>query len=284
MALNATHRRVDHFMSDAPKHLITLARKCTNRDVIIAVGGDGTLNEVVTGLAESTPRSEPIPPILHLALGSGNDFSATHDTPRSITETLAALTHPKILPIDLGVATINGDDSRTFFANSLGMGLEARAAQEAGAIRWLRGKPLYLAGLLCALKKHQQSHFSVNWRTPDSTNKQWDGDGMLVTIGNGPRSGGGLRLTPDAMANDGVLNIGVLGAVRRIAMLPLMAALLRGKHGDHPAVTLDECLEASIESSVGLPIHTDGEIVHHDATNVRVGVEKGRLRILVRDR
>ncbi len=283
-ALRGAGYSAEVLASDHPRHMIKLATEATQRDLFIVVGGDGTLNEVVQGLAESTPDTELLPPILLLASGSGNDFSATHGTAKDLPEVLSTLRRHRTVNLDLGMARIDKSAKTVFFANSLGLGLEASAVKEAEGFQRLRGRTLYLAGLLKALRRNIDYELTVSWTRPDGNVETWTGESNVVTFGNGPRSGGGFRLTPDAKADDGCLNIGILRAVSRWRMIPLMVALLRGTHGSHRAVRLDECVLASIECSLGLPVHADGEVVHECSQDVSIAIQPGRLRLLVKDR
>lgn len=261
-------------------HAIELANAVADGTLVVAVGGDGTLNEVVRGLTMRTEDGQALPRILHLGYGSGNDFAQTHGTPLSTHELLKALAAPgPTLKLDLGVADL-GPGGVVHFANSLGIGLEARAVAEAASISWARGRLLYLLGLLRALKDNTQPLMDVNWVNSMGEKRQRHERLSLVTFGNGPRSGGGLRLTPDAQADDGWLDIGLLGAMRRFGLLALLPQLLCATHGNNMNVLLDTCRHATVRSKKGLVVHVDGEVLPVPANSIEVKLQPKRLRII----
>ena len=130
------------------------ARRDDAGRVVVAVGGDGTVNSVACGLAGGCTRMAVIP------AGSGNDFARMLGMPRRFAGALDVLADCKPLPVDFArvrVVDARGVNIQSGFVNSLGLGLEARIAARAGRARWLRGFPRYLAAALAELLTDRQN-------------------------------------------------------------------------------------------------------------------------------
>ena len=231
----------------APREAVEIARRASNEaPCVVAVGGDGTAHEVVNGLAQANGRAK----LGIIPVGSGNDLASALGIPTTIDAALDVLMRGRTLRIDLA----RFDDR--WFANSLGLGFEAQVTLESMRIRKLRGFAIYLWALAKAFRHLRCPHLVV--RTDAGT---FEGRKLLVSVGNGPRVGGGFRLTPAASLTDGLLDVCIVDAMSHWNVLRTLPGSIQGTHVHHPAVTMLRTKSLTIESPDGFPFHADGEII-----------------------
>ena len=247
---------------------------------LLVVGGDGTVNEVVNGLADAAPAGATLGPLVVVPAGTGNDFAAMSGAPGTPEEAVGALLGGARRAVDLGRATARseGVPATRRFANTLGAGFEAEVNRSVAEVGWCGGTLRYVVAAITALGRLRSTELVLELDEP--------GDGppthkaTLLSIGNTSRCGGGFRLTPDAVCDDGRLDLLVVGDVGRVQLLGLLPRALRGSHAPHPAVTLARfrSLRASFASSA--PLTVDGEPWLAAASTLEVEVEPQRLALV----
>jgi diacylglycerol kinase (ATP) len=272
-------------VTDGPGHAIELAERAVEHGfrAVCAVGGDGTVSEVVNGLARATPPGESVGPLIAFPTGSGNDFAATTGSPGDVKSLLRVIDQPRRYELDLACTQLHSPsgDSTRFFDNTLGIGFEARVNRESERIHRLRGTLLYLTAALRALRDPGAPYLDITWQAEGGSSETVSGNFLMVTAGNGPRSGGGFYLTPDACHDSGTLELGFVKAIPRRRILRLLPKTLKGSHTSHPAVRIVRCRGFSIRSREPLPIHADGEYLGGDYSSLEVSIEAGRLHLLI---
>jgi len=255
-------------------------------DLVVAVGGDGTVQEVASGLAGSETAFGVVP------VGTGNDFAGAIGMPSKLDEALRILMETPAQPVDLGRVSWQGPDGqkgRRLFTNCLGAGIDAQAAHEAAKFKWFQGRSAYLAGILRTLWM---------WRTPHaemevSIGERWVEEGgaagtlfstgpvLLCEIGNGPTLGGGFRVTPDAVPNDGLLDLCVVRHIPPLRVLSLLPKAIRGTHQGEPEVSTAQTSVVTIRATTGsLPVQADGETVTDAAVWIGIEVWPGALQVV----
>ena len=234
-------------------HATEIAAAAEGYDVLVAVGGDGTVHEVLNGIMA---RPAPDRPALGLVpTGSGNDTRRTLGIPTDITDATLALASGIRRRFDIGVC--NG----VYFNNSFAAGLDARVTAKAVEYKVTTkrsGLWLYLTALL---------HVLFNELYPHHVRVSWDGEAplgidlLIVAATIGPTYGGGFFIAPDALPDDGLLEVCVIDP------LPLLEALLRlpfvifGKHTKMRPVHMSRHVSIIIESDEPLPAQIDGEVM-----------------------
>jgi len=235
-------------------------------DAVVAVGGDGTVHEVANGVLDAGRSALGVVPE-----GSGNDFAHAAGLPLGLREAVARLLDPAPpRPVDAGRV---GD---RWFVNGVGIGLDARVAIEANRARRLRGVGMYLWALARVLRSFTppRARVEVDGRT-------WrEGDLTLVTVGNGLRQGGGFRMNPEALLDDGLLDLCAAFGLSLPQILKLLPRTMRGSHLGLPGVQCTRGARVVVASEDGLPVHADGEIVAEDAREVRIELHPGRLQLI----
>ncbi|HSQ75407.1 MAG TPA: diacylglycerol kinase family protein, partial [Bacteroidota bacterium] len=261
--------------TERPGHATEIARDCVSR-VVVAVGGDGTINEVANALAGSGRTIGIIP------TGSGNDFIKSVGIPKRMESALELLRLGHERVIDAGVvrtgAWKNGSMEYAparYFVNGVGAGFDASVARRVGEIRFLRGTPLYLLAVLQTLGRYQSPEFSC--RT-DST--EWRARKLLIASGNGRCAGGGFYLTPEAEVDDGLLDVCVIDDVSVLKILRLVPRVLAGKLVHDAQVNYQRTKELELSSAERFNVHADGEIVGREVHGVRLKMVASALRIV----
>jgi diacylglycerol kinase (ATP) len=221
-------------------------------DLLVAVGGDGTLNEVVNGVmdADWSGRVAVVP---H---GTANDFASDLGIPSELGPALEIALDGADREVD--VACVNG---RHFVNVSTG-GFGATATEEAPAEAKRMLGPI--AYLITGVKLFAElTPARVRLEAGDET--LFEGEMMLFAVGNGRRTGGGNLLTPRAELGDGLLDVLVVPGMTRMDFLALLPALRSGAHVGDPDVHYFQTSRLVVESEAELSVNADGEPVrgHH---------------------
>lgn len=282
-----TGARLSHTLVETtyPNHAVELA--CAARQaghpIIAAVGGDGTVSEVVNGLYRGTPGGEPVQTLAMFPTGSGNDFVEMLGAAKDPATIAARIRGDHAREIDLGAVTYRADGRQEtrVFDNNLGLGFEAQVTLESYKIRRLKGTLLYVWAALRALRSYAAPRVTVEWEDGQGQMHTRKLIALMVTIGNSPRTGGGFYLTPNAQLDDGLLDLAIARHLPRWRILGLLPKALFGKHTNDPAVEMMTCRRAHITCHDPVPMHLDGEVVSRAVTEVELHVEPGRLRVIV---
>lgn len=250
------------------------ALAATAAGVVVAIGGDGTVHEIVNGLRA---RDGLIGPLAVLAAGSGNDFAANVGMPDDPHELVARLQRHVLRTVDCGRADIDCEHGalQRRFVNDAGLGFEADVVLAAAGARWLRGMPLYLAATLRAVRRQRVVPCDLTYAT-DGGSVREALPILFASACNGPRVGGGLHFAPDASLGDGLVDVLRVTAPSRFATLALLLRLVRRRHRGDRRVRLERCREVAMEPAEPLPVTLDGEVVARRATRLvsRIGTEK----------
>jgi diacylglycerol kinase (ATP) len=250
-----------------PGHAIELARQAKDRcDVVCAIGGDGTVHDVANGLLP-----DPLPLVL-VPCGSGNDFSRLVGCPRTPGELMA------VLDSGTGVRLDVVDCGLRYSVNSCGVGFEAQVAKHSSGTRRVTGLPLYLLAVAKAMREYACPRLSIS--LPGG--EMLTGPKLLVSIGNGVSAGGGFRLTPNAVPDDGMADVCIVQAMSRLKMVRLLPYALTGAHTRLAAVAMRRASELSIRSDDPLPLHADGEYLGDGHRQLSFVVVARRLPVLCR--
>ncbi|MCU1428081.1 MAG: diacylglycerol kinase catalytic region [Actinomycetia bacterium] len=215
---------------------------------IVACGGDGVVSEVAGVAAERGRKLAIIP------TGAGNDFARVlgYDTRHPLIA-IDALEHGTDKVVDLG--SVNG----RLFTCVTATGFDAEANRWANTVTRLRGTTLYVAAVFRTLAVYRPHPFRV---TIDD--HIFDLDAWLVAVGNGPAYAGGMKITPGARMDDGLLDVTLVGAMSPFALLRTFPRVFRGTHVSHPAVQVHRGTHVTIESRDGsgaMDVYADGERV-----------------------
>jgi len=286
----------DSYRSERPGQAVELAERAALRgyDVVVAVGGDGTIHETVNGLMRAGYRNGAYtgPCLGILPLGRGNDFARTFRLQGDIEEVwrrqLAALDGPRH-HVDVG-RLASDDEPPWYFVNMCGAGFDADVAAMANRLpRRLGGALPYVMGIIfnfVALKSRQlEIELSDVIEVSEYTFGGWDNiienrdDGGLVNIrvqeqllltltGIGRFLGGGMMLLPFAEPSDGYLDVMLVRPVGRVRLLRVLGSSFRGEHVAEPEVAYFRARRVMIRGPSGTNFHADGDYVRQEAAVV----------------
>ena len=264
----------DTLLSEHPGHLIELARGAVEggATLVVAVGGDGTLNEVGNGVAGREVDLATIP------LGTGMDFGRTHGIPARFEDAVRVALDGGVRTIDAGrvrYRTWAGEEAERYFANVSSVGMSGAVAQRAnGMSKALGGKVTFFYAL---------TRVFLEWQNTDVTVRVDDGErrGRMhdVVVANGVWHGGGMMLAPDAAPDDGQFDVVLIGDVSKVDFLTTAPKIYKGRHVRHPKVEVLRSARVEVDAPVQLPIELDGEQV--GTTPATFEVVPGALRVRV---
>ncbi|RME89982.1 MAG: diacylglycerol kinase family lipid kinase [Anaerolineae bacterium] len=261
-----------------PTHASDLAEQAGRQgfDLVVAMGGDGTVHEVVNGLMRLPPEQRP--PLGIVPIGSGNDFAHAVGIPDAPADALRLALSGTPQAIDLGRIR-DGSGREEYFDNTLGIGFDAIVTIRSHRLPVVRGFLMYLTAVIQTIILNfdpAQLHVETDRET-------WDLPTLMLTLCNGPREGGGFHVAPDASLDDAVLDYVTIRKVSRPMMFRLIPEVMNGTHGRFRQVRLGTFKKMTLTSDRPLYIHADGEIFAGFGTDLRelsVEVVPGALQVV----
>jgi diacylglycerol kinase (ATP) len=242
-----------------------LAREATVQfECIVAVGGDGTINEVVNGLVGSNVKFGIIP------IGSGNDFAKAIHIPLKLNSAFNSLMALNTRPVDVGKA------GNMYFQNGLGIGFDAWVVQESFKVKRLRGNAIYLYSVFKTIYGYQAPEMEIRY---DDVNRQEKI--FMISVGNGTSMGGGFKLTPFALLDDGLLDLTIIKDLTKWEIYQNLASVYVGKHTRMPQVTTGRTKTLKIDCDQGFAAHVDGELLSLNIKTLEVTIVPKALEIVV---
>ena len=258
-------------LSQAPQDAARIAREITGVDTVIAVGGDGTVHEVLNGLMSRPAHDRPAMTLL--PTGSGNDYRRTLGIATDLSTAVRQIAGGVRKRMDVG--TVNG----TYFANSLSIGMDARVTAKAVELKvttgW-SGLPLYLRALMYVLfKQLYPHHVSVSMDGAEPH----DLDMLLVAFTNGPTYGGGFFITPDAAGDDGQLDMCLIDPLPLAEALWRLPFVIAGKHTRMRPVHMSRHTHVLLTSETPIEGQVDGETMLERSYDI--GVLPAAVEVIV---
>jgi len=260
--------RFEHDITEAPRHAIELARSAARKgyDLIVSVGGDGTVNEVVNGLYDSGTIADVTLGII--STGTGSDYIRTIGVPRHYEDACHRLLGPKKLSVDLGVVEYasGGGRQQRLFVNFAGIGFDAEVVR-ATTLRFksMGGLPAYLLALLTTLLSYKNRDVSLKLDGNTSQKRI-----CAAVMSNGKYGGGSMFLAPDADPTDGLFDVLTIGDVSKPDLLWSLPRIYKGTHLTHPKVTMVRAREVEVVSKQRVSLQADGELLGEAPALVRM--------------
>jgi diacylglycerol kinase (ATP) len=236
---------IGHDAADA----VALSRKAVDDgvDALVALGGDGMAHLALNVVANTRTPLGIVP------AGTGNDLAATLQLPTKDPVAAAGVVADRLMsgsarPMD---AVRVG---QKWFGCVLGAGFDSRVNDRANTMIWPRGRMRYNLAILAELGVFKPLPFRITF----DDEPPWQTDAMLVAVGNAKSYGAGMKVTPNAEVDDGLLDITVLGPLSKPAFLRAFPKVFKGTHVTHPAVTVRRAKVVTVESE-GVTAYADGE-------------------------
>lgn len=246
-------------MTEAPGHARELAKSAVRKgyELVVSVGGDGTVNEVVNGLYDAGNPLEVTLGII--GTGTGSDYIRTVGIPRIYQAACHCLLNPKRRTVDVGVVEYlsQGQMVKRLFVNFAGLGFDAEIVKATTQkFKRLRGTTSYLLGLFTSLVSYQNQKISLTVDGKTSETKV-----CAVLMNNGKYGGGGMFAAPEADLTDGLFDVLVIGDLSKPDLIWSLPRVYKGTHLTHPKVTLKKAREIEVCSAGKLSLQADGELL-----------------------
>ena len=249
----------DYEYTEGVGHAIELARAAASDGYryLVAVGGDGTVNEVANGILRSTNSGDMVLGVV--STGTGSDFARSMSIPRDYASACSCLTSSRRSLIDVGVVEYKskGQTLRRFFVNAAGAGFDAAVVEATARLpKYFGGTVPYLVGLVRALFGYKNK--AVILGVGDKVEAKRI---LSVIVANGDYLGGGMHVAPEASLYDNLLDVVVIGDVGKFELLKALPTIYNGTHVTHPKVSMGKAAYIAVESSERILVHADGELL-----------------------
>ncbi len=254
--------------TEAPGDAVRIARDALDggSGFLVAVGGDGTVHEVVNGMIENDKPVNPDAVFGVVAAGTGSDFIKTFGIPAMPGHAVAHLDGDESFPIDIGKITYveDGGEKIRYFANIAEAGFGSEVVVRARRLpRWL-GPTVYLVAFWLSLRKHRPARVEI-----DLVDRTYEGKMNNLVVANGQFFGGGMKIAPKAAPTDGVLDI-LIDHARKKEAFPMMMKIYKGEHLPHPSIEEAKRARLAVEADRPLLIEADGEVLGHTPATFEV--------------
>jgi len=267
-------------LTESPGHATELTRQALREGagLIIALGGDGTVSEVVNGFFDGEAAVSPAAELAVVCRGSGCDFIRTFGIPKDSQRALRIAAEGAVRTIDLGRVSFTGPDGKPAqrrFANVASAGMTGVAAEIANR----SGKPLgatvaFAWAAVSAIVGYRNARFTVQ-----IDDRRLERVCNNVIVANCRYFAGGMKILPAAEPDDGVLDVLVFGDISKRDLAMNLHKLYRGTHVTHPKAELDRGVRIDVTPDQPLPIEVDGEVP--GTTPASFGIEPAALRLRV---
>jgi len=238
---------------------ISRAAAANGYSVLAAMGGDGTLSEVVNGLMEASEggREKPVK-LAVIPSGTGNDFAVGSGLFATWEEAVRALLRPNVKYMDVFQFSDSAGLSRCV-VNSVGVGYDAYVVKRVSELGSRKiGGLSYMYEALRGLFFFGPARLSLSF--DDEPEVQYEKT-WLCAITNSAIFGGGLKVNPGALTDDGRMNVAFLQGVPRRGLLPLILLVRSGKHVGKKGVVMRDASAIKLSAPDGFPCHVDGDTV-----------------------
>jgi diacylglycerol kinase (ATP) len=216
--------------------------------IVAALGGDGTVSMAANGLLGTGAALAALP------AGTGDDFAKAIGAGK-LNDAIELLADPKTA--DLDVIEVTTGAVKRCFINIAGAGFDSEVNETANGMTVKLGATgTYIVALLKTLSRYSPAAFMIQ-----VGDERIELDAMLVEIGSGRWTGGGMKVLPDAVMNDGILDVCIVEALSKLAFLRAFPRVFLGSHATHPKVRMRTGTRVQVEANRRVLVYADGELV-----------------------
>ena len=276
----------DVAITAAPLDAVLIAEKSVDQyTAVIAVGGDGTIHEVVNGLLRASGEGETIA-LGVIPLGSGDDFAKVIPPETQIggkvfdwQVAVEKIAQGKTKLFDVGrLTTSPSDQNPQYFMNGIDIGFGAQAALNFSTVpSFISGMAAYLAAIIKTLIDYHIPEVSIQI----DDQPPFDQSTTMTVVTNGRCFGSGFWVCPDAIVDDGLLNVMVADGIGRAKILGLIPKIMKGTHVGEPILKNFLAKRVIISSDESFVVEADGEVPYPQTTNLEVQILKRKLRVII---
>ena len=246
-------------------------------DVVVCASGDGTINEALNGLMKAYQSGTRHTAFGVISIGTGNDFSGGMGIPTDLEHSLDALIANKRKKIDLGFARGGDYPDGRYFGNGIGIGFDAAVGTAAEKVRWTRGLPAYLIGVIATV---------FLYYTPPKVRIMVDDEeiiqrSLMISIMNGRRMGGGFQMAPNSQVDDGYFDLCICETASKARIFGLIPYFLKGTQEGQKEIKMRRAKKVTVEVLEGdFPAHADGEMLCYTGKSLIVELLPAEIEIV----
>ena len=276
----------DVVATSAPLEAVSLAEKAHAKySAVIAVGGDGTVHEVVNGLLRASNEGETLP-LGVIPLGNGDDFAKVIPPETAIGSkvfdwrvAVEKITKGETKLFDVGRLTNSpSDKDPQYFMNGMDIGFGAQAALNFTTVpSFLTGMAAYLTAIMKTLIDYRIPKVSI--QIDDQA--PFEQSTTMTVVTNGRCFGSGFWVCPNAIVDDGLLNVMVADGIGRVQILNLIPKIMKGTHVNEPILKNFLAKRVVISADEEFVVEADGEVPYPQTTRLEVQVLERKLRVIV---
>ena len=269
----------DLVCTDHPGHAIALTGQAVQDGVemIVAAGGDGTLNEVVNGLMQARLTGRPLPVLGVLCAGRGNDFSGSIGIPEEIDLACGLLKTGQARLLDIGRVTGGIHPEGRYFINCVGVGFDAVGTIEAAKLPRWGGSLSFLIAILKTIFLYNHAPLA----TIEFGGQTLEQRSLMISIMNGRRLGGQFFMAPDSKPDDGLLDLCIAEQMSSFQILRLVPHFMHGTQASQKTIKTGRAARIQIDGLDGpLPAQTDGEIISTEGRSLLVELLPRQIKVI----
>lgn len=246
-------------------------------DVIVCASGDGTINEALNGIMKARKNGIKNTAFGVISIGTGNDFSGGMGIPTDLEHSLDALITNKRKMIDIGFVKGGDFPEGRYFGNGIGIGFDAAVGTAASKVRWTRGLPAYLIGVIATV---------FLYYTPPKVRIMVDNEeiiqrSLMISIMNGKRMGGGFQMAPNSKVDDGFFDLCICETASKARIFGLIPYFLKGTQEGQKEIKMRRAKRVTVDVLVGdFPAHADGEMLCYTGKALAVDIIPAELEIV----
>jgi diacylglycerol kinase (ATP) len=246
-------------------------------DSVVAVGGDGTANEVLNGLMRAKQAGMGTCVMGMLCVGRGNDFAYGVGIPTDLEAGFQALDQGHRRTIDVGRVVGGLYPEGRYFGNGIGIGFDAVVGFEAVKMTWLHGFPSYLVAVL----KTVFLYYKAPLTTIEYEGQTITQPSLMISVMNGRRMGGGFMMAPEGQPDDGLFDLCIARQVSRARIFGLIPHFLRGTQATQEPIRTGRARRVVVTAVEGvLPAHADGETLCTDGRRLELELLPRQIEVI----
>ena len=274
----------DLVRTEAPWHAADLAQEAVaaGYDGVVAVGGDGTANEVLNGLMRAKQAGAGTCPMGILCVGRGNDFAYGMGVPTELEAGCQALAQGHRRTMDVGRVIGGLYPEGRYFGNGVGIGFDAVVGFEAVKMTRLHGFPSYLVAVLKTIFLYYQAPLvTIEYDGQTAENLVIKQYSLMISVMNGQRMGGGFMMAPQGQPDDGLFDLCIARQVSRARIFGLIPHFLRGTQATQEPIQTGRTRRVVVTAVEGvLPAHADGETLCTDGRRLELELLPRQIEII----
>lgn len=268
-------------LTERPGHALELSRWLAEAGcpLVVAAGGDGTVNEVINGLMQAPTGDRGRATLGVIPVGRGNDFAFGAGIPLALEDACEVVARGMPCPVDIGRVSGDAVPQGRYFGNGIGLGFDAVVNLEASKMTRLKGILSYLAALWKTIWIYYKAPvYEVRY---DDRREQRPF--LMITTMIGRRLGGLFLVAPRGKNADGMFDVCLAGQVSQLGILGVVPLFIRGTQERHPQVKMVQAKTLHVRAVQGsIPAHADGEMICTAGRELSIELQPAALAVMTR--